>query len=155
MSLTGETCLRLAAHMNVEENVLYPALRAAVGTDKVDEGIVEHDLAKSLIRDLVHMTGGEELYRSKVHVLGEVVMHHVDEEDRGLLRDARTAWEVRDPIRSSGAGFESRILGGTWPRQAIAGNDDRPIARNPAYRPRRRLRGTWMQRSVTVAEQGG
>ena len=93
VSLTGETCLRLVAHMIVEEEVLYPALRAAVGADKVDEGIVEHDLAKTLISDLVHMTGGEEFYRSKVHVLGEVVMHHIDEEDRGLLRDARTAWE--------------------------------------------------------------
>ena len=92
-SLTGETCLRLVVHMSVEEEVLYPALRSAVGADKIDEGIIEHDLAKTLIRDLVHMTGEEQFYRSKVHVLGEVVMHHVDEEDRGLLRDARAAWE--------------------------------------------------------------
>lgn len=91
VALAGETCLRLAVHMVVEEEILYPALKAAVGAD---EGIVEHGLAKTLIRELAHMTGGEELYRSKVHVLGEIVMQHVDEEDRGLLRDARTAWEA-------------------------------------------------------------
>jgi hypothetical protein len=93
VALTGEICVRLATHMMVEEDVLYPALRPAIGTEKIDEGIVEHDLAKTLIIDLVHMTGREELYKSKVHVLGEEVVHHIDEEDRGLLQDARMAWE--------------------------------------------------------------
>ena len=93
VSLTGEICVRLAIHMTLEEDFLYPALKPVIGAEKIDEGIVEHDLAKTLIVDLVHMTGREELYKSKVHVLGEEVMHHIDEEDRGLLADARTAWE--------------------------------------------------------------
>jgi hypothetical protein len=93
VSLTAEICVRLAIHMMFEEDVLYPALKPAIGLEKIDEGIVEHDLAKTLIVDLVHMTGGEELYKSKVHVLGEEVMHHIDEEDGGLLEDARKAWE--------------------------------------------------------------
>ena len=93
VSLTGEICVRLAIHMTLEEDVLYPALKPAIGAKKIDVGIVEHDLAKTLIVDLVHMTGREELYKSKVHVLGEETMHHIDEEDRGLLADARTAWE--------------------------------------------------------------
>jgi hypothetical protein len=93
VSLTGEICVRLAIHMTLEEDVLYPVLKPAIGAEKIDEGIVEHDLAKTLIVDLVHMTGREELYKSKVHVLGEEVMHHIDEEDGGLLEDARKAWE--------------------------------------------------------------
>jgi hemerythrin HHE cation binding domain-containing protein len=93
VSLAGEICVRLAVHMILEEDILYPALKPVIGIEKIDEGIVEHDLAKTLIIDLVHMTGREELYRFKVHVLGEEVMHHIDEEDRGLLIDARTAWE--------------------------------------------------------------
>lgn len=93
VSLAGEICVRLAIHMTLEEDFLYPALKPAIGAGKIDEGIVEHDLAKTLIVDLVHMTGREELYKSKVHVLGEEVMHHIDEEDRGLLADARMAWE--------------------------------------------------------------
>jgi hypothetical protein len=92
VSLAGEICVRLAIHMTLEEDILYPALRPAIGAARIDEGIVEHELAKTLIVDLVHMTGREELYRSKVHVLGEETMHHIDEEDRGLLADARTAW---------------------------------------------------------------
>ena len=93
VTLAGEACLRVTIHMILEEDVLYPALRPAIDLEKIDEGIVEHGQAKQLIIDIVHMTGREELYKSKVHVLGEEVMHHIDEEDRGLLRDARTAWE--------------------------------------------------------------
>ena len=78
VSLTGEICVRLAIHMTLEEDFLYPALKPVIGAEKIDEGIVEHDLAKTLIVDLVHMTGREELYKSKVHVLGEEVMHHID-----------------------------------------------------------------------------
>ena len=39
------------------------------------------------------MTGREELFRAKVHVLGEETVHHINEEDRGLFRHARKAWE--------------------------------------------------------------
>lgn len=93
VALTAEICVRLAIHMMLEEDVLYPALRPAIGLVKVDEGIVEHELAKTLIVDLIRMTGGEELYKSKVHVLAEQVNHHIDEEDGGLLEDAVKAWE--------------------------------------------------------------
>jgi hypothetical protein len=93
VALAGEICLRLAIHMMTEEELLYPALKPVVGVEPVDEGIVEHDLARTLIVDLVAMTGREELYKIKVHVLGEETMHHIDEEDRNLLARAREAWE--------------------------------------------------------------
>ena len=91
--LANEACVRLAIHMTIEEEILYPALKPVLAIDKIDEGIVEHDVARRLIVELSDMTGREELYRSKVHVLGEETMHHIDEEDGGLLRDGRKAWE--------------------------------------------------------------
>ena len=93
VSLANEACVRLAIHMTIEEEILYAALKPVLAVDKIDEGIVEHDVARRLIVELGDMTGREELYRSKVHVLGEETMHHIDEEDRGLLADARPAWE--------------------------------------------------------------
>ena len=93
VSLANEACVRLAIHMTIEEEILYAALKPVLAVDKIDEGIVEHDVARRLIVELGDMTGREELYRSKVHVLGEETMHHIDEEDRGLLRDGRKAWE--------------------------------------------------------------
>jgi hypothetical protein len=61
--------------------------------DEVDEGIVENQIAGSLIMEIGDMTGREEMFKPKVHVLGEEVVHHIDEEDCGLLADARKAWE--------------------------------------------------------------
>jgi hemerythrin-like domain-containing protein len=91
--IAGEICIRLAIHMAVEEQLLYPALRPVIDANEIDEGIVEHQVAKRLISDIMEMTGREELFRARVHVLGEETVHHIDEEDRQLFRDARKAWE--------------------------------------------------------------
>jgi hypothetical protein len=92
--LAGEICIRLSIHMTVEEELLYPALRPALDADEIDEGIVEHQIARRMIVEIAAMTGREELFRPKVHVLGEETMHHIDEEDCGLLKDARAVWEA-------------------------------------------------------------
>lgn len=93
MRVAGDICIRLAIHMAVEEHLLYPALRPAIGTSEIDEGIVEHEVTKRLISDIMEMTGREEIFRARVHVLGEETVHHIDEEDRGLFQHARKAWE--------------------------------------------------------------
>jgi hemerythrin-like domain-containing protein len=92
-AMAAEICIRLAIHMAVEEHILYPALRPVIDASEIDEAIVEHQVAKRLISDIMEMTGREELFRARVHVLGEETVHHIDEEDRVLFRDARKAWE--------------------------------------------------------------
>lgn len=91
--IAGEICIRLAIHMAVEEHFFYPALKPVIGVREIDEGIVEHEVTKRLISDIMEMTGREELFRARVHVLGEETVHHIDEEDRILFRQARKAWE--------------------------------------------------------------
>jgi hypothetical protein len=91
--LAGEICIRLAIHMSLEEEFLYPSLKAVVDADEIDEAIREHQLAKRLISDIMDMSGREGPLRAGVHALGEEVVHHIDDEDRELLRDAREAWE--------------------------------------------------------------
>ena len=92
-AVAGDICIRLAIHMAVEEHLLYPALKPVIGAREVDEGIVEHQVTKRLISDIMEMTGREELFRARVHVLGEETVHHIDEEDRVLFPHARKAWE--------------------------------------------------------------
>ena len=91
--IARDICVRLAIHMGVEEHLLYPALKPVIGPSEVDEAIVEHQVTKRLISDIMGMTGCEEIFRAKVHVLGEETVHHIDEEDRALFRHARKAWE--------------------------------------------------------------
>ena len=91
--IAGEICIRLAIHMNLEEEFLYPALRAFLGPDEIDDAMLDHQLAKLLISNIMDMTGREAPFRAKVQRLGEQVVRHADEEDRDLLRAARRAWE--------------------------------------------------------------
>ncbi|MDB5717862.1 MAG: hypothetical protein JWM38_1289 [Sphingomonas bacterium] len=89
--IAQELCLRLGVHMTIEEEILYPALKPAIGPDEVNEGIVEHHAGKLLIAEIEQLDGTEELYKSKVHVLGEETIHHIDEEDEDLFEDAKAA----------------------------------------------------------------
>lgn len=93
IGLSGEICARLVIHMKIEEEILYPALKEVINAEEVDEGVVEHQVARNLIFDITRMTGREEMFRSKVHVLGEETMHHIGEEDSKLFEDAKEAWK--------------------------------------------------------------
>lgn len=89
--IADELCMRLSVHMTLEEELLYPALKPIIGVDEVNEGIVEHGAGKQLIAEIEQLGGTEELYKPKVHVLGEQTVHHIDEEDEELFEDARSA----------------------------------------------------------------
>lgn len=91
VEVAEELCMRLGVHMTLEEEILYPALREIVDTEEVNEGIVEHQSGKTIVAELEQLDGTEELFKTKVHVLGEVTMHHVDEEDEDMFEDAKAA----------------------------------------------------------------
>ncbi|PTQ12318.1 hemerythrin HHE cation-binding protein [Sphingomonas oleivorans] len=91
VEIARELCMRLTVHMTIEEEILYPALKPVIGAEEVDEGIVEHQSAKRIIAELEQLDGDEELFRSKVHVLGEETVHHIDEEDEELFEHGRRA----------------------------------------------------------------
>lgn len=91
VAVTRELCMRLGVHMTIEEELLYPALKPILGDDEVNEGIVEHQSGKLIVAELEQLDGTEELFKTKVHVLGEVTMHHVDEEDEDMFEDAKQA----------------------------------------------------------------
>lgn len=90
----AELCMRLAVHMTIEEEILYPALKPILGDDEVNEGIVEHASGKALAAEIEQLDGNETLYRAKIHVLGEETVHHIDEEDEDMFADAIEAHEA-------------------------------------------------------------
>lgn len=80
-AIVADACHALSIHMAVEEGVFYPAVRDAVEEDDLmNEALVEHDGAKSLIHDLERMDAGDEMFNAKFTVLAESVRHHVKEE---------------------------------------------------------------------------
>ena len=91
--LATQICTELTKHATAEEEIFYPAVRAA-GKDKedlVDEAIVEHASAKDLIAQILDMEPTEELFDAKVKVLSELIDHHVQEEEGEMFPKARKA----------------------------------------------------------------
>ena len=92
--IAKQICLELTIHTIVEEEIFYPACRAAgVESDMLDEANVEHDGAKVLIGELENGTPEDEYYDAKVKVLSEEIKHHVKEEEKrgGIFTEARKA----------------------------------------------------------------
>jgi iron-sulfur cluster repair protein YtfE (RIC family) len=91
-ALVEKICEELTVHAQIEEEIFYPAVRAAIGDgDLMDEADVEHAGAKELIAQLEEMEPGDDHYDAKVTVLGENVDHHVKEEQDEMFPKAKKA----------------------------------------------------------------
>lgn len=91
-SLVKRACDELTVHAQIEEEILYPALREALKDgdgDLVDEAEVEHSSVKHLIEELESMQPDDELYDAKFTVMGEYVKHHVKEEQGEIFPKAK------------------------------------------------------------------
>ena len=89
-ALVAEICTALSVHAQVEEEIFYPAVKAAL-KDKVlvPEAIVEQAGMKALIAQIEGMTPDGEMYDAKVKVLCEYVKHHVKEEHTEMFPKAK------------------------------------------------------------------
>jgi hemerythrin-like domain-containing protein len=88
--LAERVCDALTVHARVEEEIFYPAAReAGLARDVMDETEVEHQSAKSLIRQIKAMAPADRTYDAKVTVLSDFVDHHVQEEEGQMFRLCR------------------------------------------------------------------
>jgi hemerythrin superfamily protein len=93
-----QICMLLTVHAAIEEELFYPAARAAgVDSDLLDEAAVEHAAAKELIAQIRDMEADDALYDAKVKVLGDYIDHHVREEQDELFPKCRdSAMDLQD-----------------------------------------------------------
>jgi hemerythrin superfamily protein len=92
--LANQICLALRVHTQIEEEIFYPACReAGIEEDMMDEADVEHDGAKKLIEEIEAGKPGDDHWDAKVTVLGEMIKHHVKEEEQrgGMFAKAKQA----------------------------------------------------------------
>lgn len=85
-ALVAEICTALSVHAQIEEEIFYPAVKAAL-KDKllVPEATVEHAGVKDLIAQIESVEPDGEMYDAKVKVLSEYVKHHVKEEQNEMF----------------------------------------------------------------------
>ena len=88
--LVEQICAALTVHARIEEEIFYPAVKAAL-KDKVlvPEATVEHGSVKDLLAQIEGITPDGEMFDAKVKVLAEYVKHHVKEEHAQMFPKAR------------------------------------------------------------------
>jgi hemerythrin superfamily protein len=89
-ALVAEICTALSVHAQIEEEIFYPAVKAAL-KDKllVPEATVEHTSFKDLMAQLEGVEPDGEMYDARVKVLSEYVKHHVKEEQAEMFVQAK------------------------------------------------------------------
>ena len=106
--LAKQICTALKTHMQLEEEIFYPAFIGATDDRAIhNEAVVEHQSAKALIGEIESSVAGDPLFDARVTVLAEMIKHHVKEEERfrGMFLTARVA---KMDLRALGALMEAR-----------------------------------------------
>src|SRR5437868_6748771 len=88
-SIARQAIAELKIHAALEEEIFYPAVRAQLETQVMNEADEEHHVAKVLIAELEKMDGRGDHYDAKFVVLAENVRHHIKEEEGEMLPEAR------------------------------------------------------------------
>jgi hemerythrin superfamily protein len=90
--LVQTICQELTVHTAIEEEIFYPAFKAALkDKELVPEAKVEHASVKDLIAQVQGKEPDGEDFDAKVKVMGEFVKHHVKEEQNEMFPKARKA----------------------------------------------------------------
>ncbi|MGX4643589.1 hemerythrin domain-containing protein [Massilia sp. SYSU DXS3249] len=94
--LVDDICYELTVHSMLEEEIFYPALRAAMSHDHMldemlDEAEQDHAGTRELISQLEVMYPGDEHFEATIAVLAEEVEHHVAMEESEMFDAARAS----------------------------------------------------------------
>ncbi len=103
-AIVAECLELLTVHTFIENEILYPEVRAAVPDieDDILESYEEHHVVDVLAAELAAMDPGHERFEAKFTVLMENVRHHVKEEEEEWFPKVRTALG-RKPLSDMGA----------------------------------------------------
>ena len=99
-----DTLRILVIHAKLEEELIYPLIKP-IKPDMVNEGIEEHHAANLLIDELKDMNSDDTRFDKKFHVLGEIVIHHLEEEEKETLPILE---KINVDLDSLGIKFEKR-----------------------------------------------
>jgi hemerythrin-like domain-containing protein len=110
--LLAEIAVQLKAHTTIEEEIFYPAFKAA--GDKSDdammyfEALEEHRAAGDLVLpDLQNTPTDSEKFSGRAKVLKELVEHHADEEEKEMFKRATPLMNASE-LKTLGEQLETR-----------------------------------------------
>jgi hemerythrin superfamily protein len=101
--LFDELKTELTAHSKAEQEVFYQPLKILAGNkdgkDLSWEGEEEHHVIRLLLSELSRVPFHSEEWSAKLKVLGEVVSHHVEEEEQEIFKVGRKVFSEDDAER--------------------------------------------------------
>ncbi|HET7359055.1 MAG TPA: hemerythrin domain-containing protein [Rhodanobacteraceae bacterium] len=102
----------LEIHIHIEEEIFYPAFKAAGKTSDDDktyfEALEEHRAAGDLVlADLTRTDPASEQFGGRAKVLKELIEHHVKEEEKQMFPRARELMD-KDKLAQLGEELEAR-----------------------------------------------
>lgn len=84
-AIAQEVFQELEMHMDLEEEIFYPAVENKGQDAMVAESVAEHDVVKDLINDLVDISVDDEEFSAKFSVMKENIFHHVHSEETKMF----------------------------------------------------------------------
>lgn len=101
----------LKAHTTIEEEIFYPAFKAAGKKDEEKmyfEALEEHRAAEDLVLpDLLKTDPATEQFSGRAKVLKELIEHHIEEEEQEMFKDAKKLLSKAE-LNALGADMEAR-----------------------------------------------
>ncbi len=121
-TLLAEVGDHLTVHIASEEEVFYPAVRAARTEDVLLESLEEHLSLKRLLADLLELSPGEQTFEPKFKVLKEQTEHHHKEEEEHLFPGVKKLIDdkARAQLGQEMADLQNRLRQEGAPREAVA-----------------------------------
>jgi iron-sulfur cluster repair protein YtfE (RIC family) len=96
--LIDELATSLRAHMQLEEEVLYPAMSKVTGAEAVAEGNAEHELARKGLADVVRMAPDDPGFGAALDATKAGISHHVEEEEDEIFPKLRKNGSILEEI---------------------------------------------------------
>jgi hemerythrin superfamily protein len=101
----------LTVHAAIEEEIFYPAFKAAAEGEEDEElffeAADEHELVKETLQKLSRSDPATPQYAARCKVLGDLVKHHVEEEEGELFPCAKKRME-REQLEDLGRRLQER-----------------------------------------------
>ena len=111
VAIAEETLTALEVHAALEEELVYPAIAKVVEDEEaVSEAREEHHVAKLLIKELRKMEAGDDAFPTKFKVLGELVGHHIEEEEGELFPQAEEGGFEPDRLSKAVATRKAKLM---------------------------------------------
>jgi hemerythrin superfamily protein len=131
--LTRQIVHELSVHAAVEEQFVYPLIRAKVddGSELADEAIDEHQEAKRLLADLEKQEAGSAEHSKTMDELIAAIRHHVEEEEGEVFPKLRANVDEATLDKLGTVVEEAKKLVPTHPHPLVPGTATAQLVAGP------------------------